>query len=284
MLILRPSSAFSRVDLPTFGPADQRGDAAARPAAGAGRLPRLVPLLSHAPSPRRCPAAPAAARPLPAPPGAGSSPRRAPAARAPSTSQLATNHCSCGSPLTFSTAYAGSGRPRACRCSCSRVLGSFSSFAAGSSPSRPANSDSITAAGRRDPAVEVDRAEQRLERVGEDRAATEAAALQLTAAEPQLLAEPQPARDRGQRAAAHQRRPVAAQVALVGVRVLAKQQHRDGEVEHRVAEELEPLVVALAGAAVRERRVEQRRVAESVPEARLGPFAGGQQARLTAGW
>jgi len=137
--------------------------------------------------------------------------------------------------------------------------------------------------GGANPAVEVHGAEQRLERVGEDRAAAVATALHLAAAEAQLLAEPQLGGDLCQRTATHQRRTVAAQLALVGVGAGAVEQRGDGEIEHRVPHELEPLVVAAARAAVGQRRLEQRRIAELVLEPRLSPFAGSQQAGLTAG-
>ena len=84
---------------------------------------------------------------------------------------------------------------------------------------QPAGEQALDHLARRlEPAVQVDRAEQRLERVGEDRAAPESAGLELAAAEAQLLAEPESGGGLGQRLPAHQRRPVAAQVALVGVR------------------------------------------------------------------
>ena len=92
-------------------------------------------------------------------------------------------------------------------------------------------------------AVQVDRAEQRLERVGQDRLAPEAAGLQLARAEPQLLAELDLGGDHRQRLAAHQARAEARQLALVGGAELAEHQHGDHAVEHRVAEELQSFVV-----------------------------------------
>ncbi len=122
-------------------------------------------------------------------------------------------------------------------------------------------------------AVQVDRAEQRFERVGQDRFAAEAAGFQLARAEPQLLAELDLGGDDRERLAAHQARAEARQLALVGGAELAEHQHGDHAVEHRVAEELQPFVVRAAGAAMGQRRFEQRRVAALVAERVMQPFA-----------
>ena len=108
-------------------------------------------------------------------------------------------------------------------------------------------------------AVEEDRAEQRLERVGEDRRPLGAAAPALALAEAQRRAE------RELRARAVQRVAVD-QVARAGAtgRPPAGRGKRgvelggDDAVEHGVADELEPLVVGGAVAAVGQRLREQR--------------------------
>jgi hypothetical protein len=64
-------------------------------------------------------------------------------------------------------------------------------------------------------------------------------------------------------------RAYAREVTLVAAGEAIEEQRRDREVQHRVAEELEPLVVLGAVAAVRERAHEQARLREAVPEPRL---------------
>ena len=58
---------------------------------------------------------------------------------------------------------------------------------------------------------------------------------------------------------AHEVGAHAREVAFVGVAEAVEQQARDDQAQHGVAEELEPLVVVGAEAAVRERALEQRR-------------------------
>jgi len=84
---------------------------------------------------------------------------------------------------------------RACRCSCSRVLDpSVRAPRAVRPAARKQRLDDGTRRG--DAAIEVHGAEQRLERVGEDGTATEPAALQFAATEPQLLTETKPGGER----------------------------------------------------------------------------------------
>jgi hypothetical protein len=66
---------------------------------------------------------------------------------------------------------------------------------------------------------------------------------------------------------AHQVGADAGQVALGGFVVLLEQQIGDCHVQHRVAEELKPLVVVGAKAAVCERADEQLALAEGVTQA-----------------
>ncbi len=109
------------------------------------------------------------------------------------------------------------------------------------------------------------------ERIGQDRVTTEATALHLPSAQPQPVAETEVRGDLRQRTTVHQRGAVAAQLAFIGVRVGVVKSHRYDQREHGIAEELESLVVGPAGAAMRERGVEQRRVPESIPEPGFGP-------------
>ena len=95
-------------------------------------------------------------------------------------------------------------------------------------------------------------------RVGEDRGLVAAAGLLLAAAEPQVRAEADAARDLGERDGRHQARPPLGELALVEVGVLGVEHDRHGLTEDRVAEELEALVVADAAVLVRVRAVRQR--------------------------
>ena len=93
--------------------------------------------------------------------------------------------------------------------------------------------------------VEIDRRDDRLERIGQDRIAAEAAALELAGAQVQRIAELDVARDRGQRRAVDQRGAQARHLAFVGARVLLEEELGDDQVDQRVAEEFEPFVVVL---------------------------------------
>ena len=95
--------------------------------------------------------------------------------------------------------------------------------------------------------------------------------------ERQQFAELHRLRDLGQRLLAHQPRAQARQVAFARRRELAVQAFGDQQVEHRIAEELEALVVGAFGAAMRERGDEQRAIARLIAE------PCGEQVRL-AGW
>ena len=125
-------------------------------------------------------------------------------------------------------------------------------------------------------AVEVQGAAQRLEGIREDGLPAEAAGLELARAQQQQLAELHGLRDLGQRLLAHQARAQARQVAFAGGGKFAVQPLGQQQVEHRIAEELEALVVGAFGAAMRERDDEQRAVARLIAQPR------GEQFRL--GW
>ena len=112
----------------------------------------------------------------------------------------------------------------------------------------------------RQAAVEEGRADQRLERVGQDRRAQRAAAAGLALAEAQQLGQAELERGAIQAVLAHQVGADAGQVALVGIAEAVEQQARDDQAQDRVAEELEALVVVGAEAAVGERPFQQGRV------------------------
>ena len=114
---------------------------------------------------------------------------------------------------------------------------------------------------RRQALVEEDRPAQRLQGIRQDRLAAEAAGLEFP--RPQLQGVPEPDRqgDLGQRLGADELRAQAAQVPLVRLWVGGIQGLGDGEVDDRIAQELEPFVVGAGGAAVGECGAEQGEVA-----------------------
>ena len=137
----------------------------------------------------------------------------------------------------------------------------------------------MKACGRGEAGVAIERADQRLERVGEDRGVGEAAAVELAAAELEEAAEAELAADLGERLAAHQAGVALGERALALAREAGHQQVGDHEVEHAIAEELEALVAAPRAprgadrAAVGQRLAEQRGIGEAMadPGARARP-------------
>ncbi len=106
--------------------------------------------------------------------------------------------------------------------------------------------------------LHVDGAEQRLQRVGEDAGLVPAAGDLLAAAEPDVRAQPvraQPAGHVGERAHVHHRGAQLGQLPLGQVRVPVEERVGDHQAEHRVAEELQPLVGRQAAVLVRVRPV-----------------------------
>ena len=73
--------------------------------------------------------------------------------------------------------------------------------------------------GRVETGIQENRAQHRLQGIRQDRRPAKAAGFQFTRSEPQMLPEPELARDLRQRLAADQRRPQARQGPLVGVRM-----------------------------------------------------------------
>ena len=130
------------------------------------------------------------------------------------------------------------------------------------SPNRPLHQG----ARRLEAAVEERRADQRLERVGEDRRALGAAAARLALRQAQHVGQAERQRHAVQAVLAHQVGPHAGQVAFVRTGEALEQQARDGQAEHRVAEELEALVVIGAEAAMGQRAGQQPGLREAVAE------------------
>jgi len=124
-------------------------------------------------------------------------------------------------------------------------------------------------AGSVEAAVEEGGADDGLERVGEDGHALRAAAAGLALGQAQHLGQPQRQGDLVQAVLAHEVRADAREVAFVGAGEAVEQQARDGEAQHRIAEELEPFVVIGAEAAVPQRPLEQAFLCEAVAESLL---------------
>ena len=118
-------------------------------------------------------------------------------------------------------------------------------------------------------AVLEGRADQRLERVGEDRGAQRAAAARFAFAEAQQLGQAELQRGAVQAVLAHEMGANAGQVALVGAAEAVEQQARDDQAQDRVAEEFEALVVVGAEAAVGQRPLQEAGVGKAVSDALL---------------
>jgi hypothetical protein len=100
-----------------------------------------------------------------------------------------------------------------------------------------------------------DRADQRLDAVGQDRRLVPAAGGLLAPAQPQVLAELEVTGNPRQRAHVHHSGAQLGEPALGEVRMVAEQRLRDDDAEHGVPEELQPLVRRQPTVLVRERTV-----------------------------
>src|SRR5690606_34416502 len=121
------------------------------------------------------------------------------------------------------------------------------------------------------PAVEEHRTDHGLDGVGEHGRAMRAARAQLAAAEQQMLVDTDFPADRGKRRLIDERCAGAAQVPFVVVGAHRIEPLGNREIEERVAEELETLVVLLRRAAMRQRELEQLRIFETMLQMSLGP-------------
>ena len=122
----------------------------------------------------------------------------------------------------------------------------------------------------------------RLDRVGEDRGLVAAAGALLAAAEQEVLAEAERAGHVGERAHVDDGGAQLGQLALGQVGVVAVQRVGDDEAEHRVAEELQPLVVGqaavLVGVGAVRQGTQKQRLVDRLADA---PRAGGGRAQST---
>ena len=117
--------------------------------------------------------------------------------------------------------------------------------------------------------IQVHRTDHRLHGIGQDGRALPSAGFQLTLAQTQHGRQAQLIGQHHQRVLLDQIGPCARQVAFGQARQLAVEQVGNGEVEHRVAQKLQPLVVIRRKAAVRERLLKQRRLSEGVAQLAL---------------
>ena len=157
--------------------------------------------------------------------------------------------------------------PRAAPSSWRLVFQSRPAPRVAASTSSGSNSRCTIAAAASRPQPEVDRADQRLERVGEDRVLVAAAGGLLAAAEQQVRADAavaEPAGDAGQRGHVDHGGTQLGQLALGEVGLAAVELVGDDQAEHRVAQELQALVGGQAAVLVRERPVGQRQAEQAV--------------------
>ena len=232
--------------------------------------------------------APAARLPAPLPSSCGRRPARAPRRRPRLRRETACGGRGRLRPRRGTPAAAGpapAAAPAAATCDRGR-----SSPAAARPRCRAANSRIRNCARRLEAAVEVDRRDQRFAGVGQQRLLAAAAGLLLAAAEDHVVAEPELLGHLGERRGRHQ---VGLDLRLLsfGVRrERAEQRLGHDQAEHRVAEELERLVVGDAAARilvrlrlVRQRVLEQAAIAEAVadaaPRARRTPAAAARRCR-----
>ena len=119
------------------------------------------------------------------------------------------NCCSWGFPETSRMLYSGSGSPRACRSSCSRVLGSFC-WASGDSRERPSSKRDSMVVGRLLAAVQVYCREDCLQRIGEYGGSGMPTAAGFPRAKGEICAKPRLPGDLCQRLPFNQPRPQSA--------------------------------------------------------------------------
>ncbi len=121
-------------------------------------------------------------------------------------------------------------------------------------------------------AIEEHRAEDRLQRIGQDRRPAKPTALELALAQAQLVRQQQHLRDLVQRLLLDQIGPHARQIALVQLAEHAIEHVRHGAIQDRIAEKFQALVVHRVVAAMRERLLQQLRFAEAIAKALLQCF------------
>ncbi|MDT4864545.1 hypothetical protein FQZ97_993090 [compost metagenome] len=117
--------------------------------------------------------------------------------------------------------------------------------------------------------VEVHRANDGFQRVGQDRRTFVPPGTLLAVPEAQSRHQTETRRDLEQGVLLDQIRPHTGEIAFWQLAELLEQQARDGQIEHRVTEELQPFVVVGREAAVGQRALQQVRVGKVVVQALL---------------
>ena len=103
---------------------------------------------------------------------------------------------------------------------------------------------------RFDTAVQIDRAQKRLGRVGQDGRALSAAAVLLAVTQTDLLRNAEFPRDLAQRTLTHDRRTQLGQLALGQLRIMREQVIRRDKAQYGIAKKLQPLVAVQMRAVV----------------------------------
>jgi hypothetical protein len=124
-------------------------------------------------------------------------------------------------------------------------------------------------------AIQVDGAEDGLQRVGQDRGPAKAPAFQLALAQAQVGRQRQALGDVGQGGLLDQVRAHPRQVAFVHFGVLGEQQRGNDEIQHGIPQEFQALVVRHAMAAVGQGPLQQGRIPKAVVQGGLQGFQGG---------
>ena len=124
---------------------------------------------------------------------------------------------------------------------------------------------------RLQPAVEPERADQGFDGVAQDVVALERAVGERLLAEPHMRGDADLAADLGADAARDEHVQPPRQFALGLVRKEAVEPVGDGDAEHPVAEEFEPLIIVLAEARMGQRPFEQAEIGRAVAEPGLEP-------------
>src|SRR5574340_634234 len=115
-------------------------------------------------------------------------------------------------------------------------------------------------------AIQIDRAQHRLQRIGQDRGAAEAAALQLAFPQNQMIPQPEGERNPGKRGLLDQMRAQPAKIPLGQARIKLVEAAGDDAVEHAVPEKFQTLVMRGPEAAVRQGLAQQLDRGEFVTE------------------
>lgn len=112
--------------------------------------------------------------------------------------------------------------------------------------------------------IQINRADDRFERIGEDRCAPPAAAFELAPAQYDFIGKPDLPADLGQLFSFYQGRPEPGQFALGGVREAPVEGIGDDKTEQGVTEVFQPFVIVIANAAMRQGPLKQAAVIERI--------------------